>query len=409
MAFIEDWKDATQRDTMARTVSQGLTTATKPLSGNFGAARQPDIPAEDAAAYKRQGGGIASGMSTPSLGGGAMSTQKPAVPGIGSNLSAPGANQTAPASSIGDLGGVKTFATSQPGISKVTGGGLSSPLYTNEGDAGQAVAGLGQRMAGSGIAAPAATGTNPLSGPSAGVTVTPFGGVNAAANQQAPQNEGLARMARANAITQERIDALPRGGSAVLGGLDAMGRTRQERENDEKSARWRQDALISEAKYRPQMTGIAGAAIQGDNQQAVEGLRQKGIAAGINTQRRGQDMNYGAQMAQMGLTARAQDQSSALGNARLGLDIGRFGLEVDEAKRKAAEGNTDWRLQVTPTTRAADGTTTAGSIYRYNQRTGDVQRVDGGAQMAAPKVGEVKDGYRYNGGDPSNMNSWSRV
>jgi hypothetical protein len=111
--------------------------------------------------------------------------------------------------------------------------------------------------------------------------------------------EGLARHARANAIRQQMVDAQPRGGSSVLGGLDAQGRTRQEVENDEKSARWRQDELANQAKYRPQMAGIAGAAIQGDTQQGVEETRQQGIMAGVGAQRRGQNMQAQTEAAKL--------------------------------------------------------------------------------------------------------------
>jgi len=168
--------------------------------------------------------------------------------------------------------------TSQPGISKATGTGLSSPLFTNEGDAGKAVAGLKGQTAGTGTQAPQ------RGGPESGLTITPFGGVNAA-SQQAPQrggpesgldasyfggsgrqaapNEGLDRFARANAITQELIDRQPRGGSAVLGGLDAMGRTRQEQENDARSARWRQDELLTSIQRG--YGGPAGVAAAGEH------------------------------------------------------------------------------------------------------------------------------------------------
>lgn len=37
-----------------------------------------------------------------------------------------------------------------------------------------------------------------------------------------------------------------------------------------------------------------------------------------------------------------------------------------------------WKVQVTPTTKNADGSTTEGSIYRYNTQTGAVERVDAG-------------------------------
>lgn len=58
--------------------------------------------------------------------------------------------------------------------------------------------------------------------------------------------------------------------------------------------------------------------------------------------------------------------------------------QSDRAKAQqallAAQGKAtspEWSVQVTPTTKNADGSTTEGSIYRVNKTTGDVQRVDG--------------------------------
>ncbi|MNV51959.1 hypothetical protein D3C71_1440270 [compost metagenome] len=71
---------------------------------------------------------------------------------------------------------------------------------------------------------------------------------------------------------------------------------------------------------------------------------------------------------------------------------------ADRAKAQqallAAQGKVaspEWSVQVTPTTKNADGSTTEGSIYRVNKTTGDVQRVDGaGASRAAPPSGAIQ-------------------
>ena len=57
----------------------------------------------------------------------------------------------------------------------------------------------------------------------------------------------------------------------------------------------------------------------------------------------------------------------------------------------------DWAVQVTPATKNVDGSTTQGSVIRYNKRTGDVQNVsDGTAPAAAPvNVGERIVGQTY--------------
>lgn len=217
--------------------------------------------------------------------------------------------------------------TSQPGISKVAGTGLSSPLFTNIGDTGQAVAGLGQ------IGKPKLTpSTQKTGGPESGITITPFGGVDAA-SQQAPQrggpesgldasyfggsgrqaapNEGLDRFARANAITQELIDRQPRGGSAALPDQNAAWNARMER------SRQIEDVASLMAR-NPQVSQGIAAAFGAQAGNVNEETRQKGIAAGISTQRRGQDLGYGAQMAQMGLTARGQDMQAATVREQIG-------------------------------------------------------------------------------------------
>lgn len=63
---------------------------------------------------------------------------------------------------------------------------------------------------------------------------------------------------------------------------------------------------------------------------------------------------------------------------------------ADRAKAQqallAAQGKVaspEWSVQVTPATKNADGSSTEGSIYRVNKTTGDVQRVDGQAPVAA--------------------------
>lgn len=70
--------------------------------------------------------------------------------------------------------------------------------------------------------------------------------------------------------------------------------------------------------------------------------------------------------------------------------------ETDEARNAAQKrlatltgraDAADWGVQVTPTTKNVDGSTTQGSVIRYNKRTGDVQRVDeGGSAPAAPET-----------------------
>lgn len=56
----------------------------------------------------------------------------------------------------------------------------------------------------------------------------------------------------------------------------------------------------------------------------------------------------------------------------------------------------DWKVQVTPATKNLDGSTTAGSVIRYNSRTGDVQEVGGvGGKPPVPAKDSLKAGQVY--------------
>ena len=44
----------------------------------------------------------------------------------------------------------------------------------------------------------------------------------------------------------------------------------------------------------------------------------------------------------------------------------------------------EWGVQVTPSIKNADGSTTEGSVYRFNKATGQTERVDGAGQPALP-------------------------
>ena len=139
--------------------------------------------------------------------------------------------------------------TSQDGIAKVTAQG-KNPLYTNI-KPEDAVSGLKNQTIGG----------------------------NAADVQQ-----GLDRFARANAIRQEMIDSQPAGGIAILGdgGVEAA--------NAEKTARWRQDDLISKAARNPAAGQVALASANGQNAMGVEEMRQQGDAARNAVAMRGQDI-----------------------------------------------------------------------------------------------------------------------
>ena len=99
----------------------------------------------------------------------------------------------------------------------------------------------------------------------------------------------------------------------------------------------------------------------------------------------------------------------------------RYEAEKDPAKRgdlarqireiQGKEQPSEWGIQVTPSIKNADGSTTEGSVYRFNKATGQAERVDAGAPapIAAPKSGEVRNGYRFKGGNPNDQANWAKV
>ena len=102
--------------------------------------------------------------------------------------------------------------------------------------------------------------------------------------------EGNAATARANTARGEMIDSMiaANGGNGIgLLGVDQNGMTQTDRDNQEKTQRWRIDELASMRN-----PGAANIAVAEANKQAAQ---------------RGQDLANGAELARQGLTMRGQD------------------------------------------------------------------------------------------------------
>jgi hypothetical protein len=56
---------------------------------------------------------------------------------------------------------------------------------------------------------------------------------------------------------------------------------------------------------------------------------------------------------------------------------------ANQMRAYSGKEEADWKVQVTPATKNLDGSTTAGSVIRYNSRTGDVQEVNGVGNKAS--------------------------
>ncbi|OAD83932.1 hypothetical protein ATN89_12215 [Comamonas thiooxydans] len=69
---------------------------------------------------------------------------------------------------------------------------------------------------------------------------------------------------------------------------------------------------------------------------------------------------------------------------------------ASQMRAYSGKDEADWKVQVTPATKNVDGSTTAGSVIRYNSRTGDVQEVDGvGGKPPVPAKDSLKAGQVY--------------
>jgi len=278
--------------------------------------------------------------------------------------------------------------TSQQGITRVTAPG-ASPLYTNI-NPEQAVAGLKNQSISS-------------------------------------DAEGIARMANANKIRGEMIanrdKDIPAGGygPGILGdgGIAA--------DNAEKTQRWRNDELLRMAKNGNQ--AAVASLFNADGQRDVatmgnETSRQNaGIAAQVANNRdqvtmRGQDMTYGidaplklAQAEGVAQTTRASSILSGLQEKAIAGDE-----KARETLRALSGKATDYkdRYSIVKGEESIDPVTmqkTVGPSMRIDNATGEVTEIrpTNAQQAGAPKVGEVRGGFKFNGGNPADKANWEKV
>ncbi|PIG07840.1 hypothetical protein [Comamonas sp. 26] len=168
------------------------------------------------------------------------------------------------------------------------------------------------------------------------------------------------------------------------------------------------------AGYTQASQGVMGPPSRADlaaqGKQVDANLQTMGFNTALARERMGQQgANQRAALAESGASARANGQLG-LGLGRLALDQSRAGSEdrLREPQIRAAErigqmqeayinaetpeqkaaiasqmrayggkDDADWKVQVTPATKNVDGSTSAGSIIRWNTRDGDVQEVSG--------------------------------
>ena len=245
--------------------------------------------------------------------------------------------------------------TNQEGITKIT-SSKTNPLYTNI-KPEEATAGLKNQMVG---------------------------------GDAASVQEGLSRHARANAITQSIIDKQPVGGVSILGdgGVGEI--------NDERTARWRQDELLSAAKYGNR---AAGDAIQANAHLGVEGIRsattQRGQDVGAGITMRGQDLTANTEANRLAVESplkQAQTQGIMAQNdsASMMADIQKKALAGDQQALASYQALTGKNSPSYKAIHAAGGQTMDGKnpdqVFVIDERTGNARSLTGGqaGQVQAP-------------------------
>ena len=92
---------------------------------------------------------------------------------------------------------------------------------------------------------------------------------------------------------------------------------------------------------------------------------------------------------------RLEDLQASYQSAKTPEERASIAQQLRELQGKNAPA--EWGVHVTPSIKNADGSTTEGSVYRFNKTTGQTERVDGGreAAQALPPKDQLKAGQTY--------------
>lgn len=163
-----------------------------------------------------------------------------------------------------------------------------------------------------------------------------------------------------------------------------------------------QAALQTDSALRQAQPGLdaetmrQNAGLMREDMQQSGGLQREAMQQAGETGRTGMRVGIEQQRLQgeaeaRGFKTRAQRQEEQLRNTLLDPKATPQQKQQAQQSMRAIRGDADpspWGLQVTPATKNPDGSTTEGSVIRYNKSTGDVQRVDGGG-AAQPRANHI--------------------
>ena len=172
-----------------------------------------------------------------------------------------------------------------------------------------------------------------------------------------------------------------------------------------------QAALQTDSALRQAQPGLdaeamrQNAGLMREDMQQSGGVQREAMQQAGETGRTGMRLGIERQRLQgeaeaRGFKTRAQLQEEQLRNTLLDPNATPQQRQQAQQSLRAINGETDpsqWALQVTPSAKNPDGSTSEGSVYRINKATGDVQRVDGGQGEAKPlpPKAELKSGQVY--------------
>lgn len=169
--------------------------------------------------------------------------------------------------------------------------------------------------------------------------------------------------------------------------------------------RWDQHKGISPARAAYAQALATDAALQDEQAKADRQAMDQGQANARTAMQQTGDNQRTA------INAQRYDEANQIARGRLTLEqiaaghqnrtsdrVERAQVELENAKTPEAQRSArerllalagkapqnEWGVQVTPTTKNPDGSTTHGSVYRYNKTTGETVRVDDGQGGAAP-------------------------
>ncbi|WP_146033754.1 hypothetical protein [Alicycliphilus denitrificans] len=187
-----------------------------------------------------------------------------------------------------------------------------------------------------------------------------------------------------------------------------------------------QSALAADIAARGLQPSMDAAAMRENAGLQREGMQQQGESARAAMREQGESTRAGARSAidagrlnlekqVRGFDIRQGERQEKLNQryeaAKTPEERAAIAQQIRDLSGKQAES--PWKIQVTPATKNADGSTSEGSIYRYNTQTGQVVRADTGAAEAKPtgmpKLGDMRNGYRYKGGNPNDQANWEKV